>query len=52
VPRRIILAIVFALLYVLNPVDMIPDAIPVVGYVDERGGGRIRPVAFSKIPSE
>ena len=29
-----IAAIVAALLYVLNPVDLIPDFIPVVGYVD------------------
>jgi uncharacterized membrane protein YkvA (DUF1232 family) len=28
-------SIVFALLYVLNPVDLIPDFIPVIGYVDD-----------------
>lgn len=35
IPYWAITAIVFALLYVLNPIDLIPDFIPVVGYVDD-----------------
>jgi len=35
VPYWTIAAIVAALLYVLSPVDIIPDFIPVVGYVDD-----------------
>ncbi|MBP8802205.1 MAG: DUF1232 domain-containing protein [Kiritimatiellae bacterium] len=35
VPYWTIAAIVAALLYVLSPVDLIPDFIPVVGYVDD-----------------
>ena len=30
-----IAAIVFVFLYVLNPLDLIPDAIPFVGYLDD-----------------
>ena len=37
VPRRTIFAAVFALLYVLDPVDLIPDFIPGFGYVDDMG---------------
>jgi len=35
IPRWSIAAIVFALLYVLNPFDMIPDFITFVGYLDD-----------------
>ena len=35
VPFRIIAAVVFALLYVLSPVDLIPDFLPVIGLADD-----------------
>ncbi|MGY5848937.1 YkvA family protein [Salegentibacter sp. F14] len=35
VPWFTIAAIAFALLYVLNPFDMVPDFIPGIGYVDD-----------------
>jgi len=35
VPWKTIAMAVFALLYVLNPVDLIPDYIPVIGFVDD-----------------
>lgn len=35
VPFWSIAAIVAALLYILSPVDLIPDFIPVIGYVDD-----------------
>ena len=35
VPWWSVAAMVAALLYVLNPFDLIPDVIPVVGYVDD-----------------
>ena len=34
-PRGTVAAIVGSLLYVLSPVDLIPDMIPVVGYLDD-----------------
>jgi uncharacterized membrane protein YkvA (DUF1232 family) len=35
VPYWVIAAAAFALLYVLTPVDLIPDAIPVIGLLDD-----------------
>ena len=35
VPFWTIAAIVAALLYVLSPIDLIPDFIPIIGYVDD-----------------
>ena len=35
IPWRSIAMAVFALLYLLNPMDLIPDYIPVIGYVDD-----------------
>jgi uncharacterized membrane protein YkvA (DUF1232 family) len=35
IPYFSLAAIVFSLLYVLSPIDLIPDAIPVIGLVDD-----------------
>jgi len=35
IPWWALSAIVFTLLYVLNPFDLIPDFIPIIGYVDD-----------------
>lgn len=35
VPWWAIAAVVFALLYVLSPVDLIPDFIPIIGQIDD-----------------
>jgi len=35
VPWRVIAAAVFAILYFINPFDLIPDFIPGVGYIDD-----------------
>ena len=35
VPWKTIAMAVFGLLYVLNPMDLIPDYIPVIGYLDD-----------------
>lgn len=37
VPFHVIAALAGALIYVLCPIDLIPDAIPVFGYVDDVG---------------
>jgi len=34
-PSIIWLILILALIYILSPVDVIPDVIPVVGYVDD-----------------
>lgn len=35
IPWRSIAAITFTLLYIINPADMVPDVLPVIGYVDD-----------------
>jgi uncharacterized membrane protein YkvA (DUF1232 family) len=35
VPYWAIAAVVFALLYVLNPFDIVPDVVPLLGFVDD-----------------
>ncbi len=35
VPWMTISTLVFTLLYVLNPLDLVPDFIPVIGYLDD-----------------
>ena len=35
VPWRVIAAVVFAILYFINPFDIIPDFIPGIGYIDD-----------------
>ena len=35
VPYGIIAAIVFTLIYVLNPFDLVPDVLPVIGQIDD-----------------
>jgi uncharacterized membrane protein YkvA (DUF1232 family) len=34
-PWKSVAAIIFALLYVLNPLDLAPDFIPIIGYIDD-----------------
>lgn len=35
VPIGTIVSIVSSLIYILSPIDLIPDAIPIVGYIDD-----------------
>lgn len=35
IPLSSLISIVGALIYVLSPIDLIPDAIPIIGYVDD-----------------
>jgi len=35
IPFGVIASIVFTLLYVLNPFDLVPDVLPVIGQVDD-----------------
>ena len=35
IPWRSVAAITFTLLYIINPLDMIPDVLPILGYVDD-----------------
>jgi uncharacterized membrane protein YkvA (DUF1232 family) len=35
IPWRSITAISFTLLYIINPLDVVPDVLPIVGYVDD-----------------
>ena len=31
----VVLVLVLALLYIISPIDLVPDAIPVIGWVDD-----------------
>lgn len=35
IPIGTIISIVSALLYIISPIDLIPDAIPLIGYIDD-----------------
>lgn len=35
IPWRSITAISFTLIYIINPFDVVPDVLPVVGYIDD-----------------
>ncbi len=35
IPWRSVAAITFTLLYILNPLDIVPDVLPVFGYMDD-----------------
>jgi len=44
VPWRTIAMVIFALLYVINPFDLIPDFIPGVGWIDDAAVERIKAI--------
>ena len=35
IPYGVIASIVFSLIYVLNPLDLVPDVLPIIGQVDD-----------------
>lgn len=35
IPWRSVTAITFTLLYIINPLDVVPDVLPIVGYIDD-----------------
>lgn len=35
IPKQTLMSVCFALFYVFSPVDLIPDNIPVIGYLDD-----------------
>jgi len=35
IPWRSITAISFTLIYIINPLDIVPDVLPIIGYVDD-----------------
>ena len=35
VPLGVVISIVSALIYIVSPIDLVPDAIPVIGFVDD-----------------
>ena len=35
IPYKTISAIVFGLVYIINPIDIVPDFIPVIGHIDD-----------------
>ena len=35
IPWKFIASVVFAIVYLINPLDVVPDVIPVLGYVDD-----------------
>lgn len=35
IPWRSVSAIAFTLLYIINPLDFVPDVLPIIGYIDD-----------------